>query len=66
MANTVNVTGKSKGISVDNAIREALKQAAPAGTADSLLTLRITEIRISKGGMAGIEETEVKGEVSRH
>ena len=38
--------------------------AEPTNTADALVTLKVTEIQIRTGGIAGVEETEVKGEVS--
>jgi len=58
------LSGKCKGISVEGAIKELLSQVKTPNMADALITLKITEIQIRKGGIAGIEETEVKGEVS--
>ncbi len=64
MSNKQTVSGKSKGISIEGAIKEALKKVTTPNMADPLITLKITEIQVRKGGIAGVEETEVKGEAS--
>jgi|CXWL01.1.fsa_nt_gi hypothetical protein len=66
MANSYTVNGKSKGISIEGAINDALKQVKPSNVADQLVTLKVNEIKINKGGIAGIEETEVKCEITSH
>lgn len=58
------VSGKCKGISLEGAIKELLSQVNTTQMKDGLITLKVTEIQVRKGGIAGIEETEVKGEVS--
>lgn len=64
MSDKKTVTGKFKGISIEGAIKNALKEVKTPNMADPLITLKVTEIQIRTGGIAGIEETEVKGEVS--
>ncbi len=66
MSNPNTVVGKSNGFSIEGAIRDALNQVKPSNVADQLVTLKVNEIKINKGGIAGIEETEVKCEITRH
>lgn len=40
MANSYTVNGKSKGISIEGAINDALKQVKPSNVADQLVTLK--------------------------
>lgn len=45
MANSYTVNGKGRGVSIDDAINDALKKVKPSGVTDQLITLKITEIK---------------------
>jgi hypothetical protein len=50
MASSYSVSGRSQGVSIDNAIKDALRKLKPSTVADELITLKVTDIRINKGG----------------
>ena len=64
MATSYTVTGRSQGISIEAAIKDALTKVTPSNVADALITLKVTEIKVNTGGFAGILETVVKGKIT--
>lgn len=64
MTKPYTVTGTSQGISIEGAIQDALTKVKPSNVADALITLKVTEIKVNTGGIAGILETVVKGKIT--
>jgi hypothetical protein len=64
MTKPYTVTGTSQGISIEGAIQDALTKVKPSNVADALITLKVAEIKVNTGGIAGILETVVKGKIT--
>jgi hypothetical protein len=64
MTKSYTVTGTSQGISIEGAIQDALTKVKPSNVADALIMLKVTEIKVNTGGIAGILETVVKGKIT--
>ena len=58
------ITGTNQGISIEGAIQDALTKVKPANVADALIMLKVTEIKVNTGGIAGILETVVNGKIT--
>jgi hypothetical protein len=64
MTTSYTVNGTSDGISIEGSIKDALSNLRPSDATHQLVTLKFTEIKILKGGIANIEKTEIKAEIT--